>query len=263
MSAVIEQTTEIAERHETMPTIQSDAGLNPLVAAVLGGQDIDPEKLDKLLAVQERYEANQARKAYAAAMAGFREDAPDISKDSHVNYTSQKGTTDYRHASLGGTMSVINPILGKHGLNPSWTTTQNQGQITVTCRVTHAMGHFEETSLSAAADPSGGKNHVQAIGSTVSYLNRYTLYSICGLASSDQDDDGRGSEKEEIKKITDEQAMQIHSAIDENGLNKDKFIQWIKRSVKADSIEEINANGFPVVMTQIKRSIEKHNAANK
>jgi hypothetical protein len=165
--------------------------LNPLVQAVLSGADIDPEKLDKLLAVQERYEQGQAKKAYSEAMAAFRSEAPVIDRNARVNFTSSKGTTDYQHSTLGYSLSVINPILGKHGLNPSWRTEQlDGGLIRVTCRLTHAMGHYEETALQASPDQSGNKNNIQAIGSTVSYLERYTLFSICGLASGTEDDDG-------------------------------------------------------------------------
>jgi hypothetical protein len=42
------------------------------------------------------------------------------------------------------------------------------------------------------ADATGNKNPVQQIGSTVTYLQRYTLLAATGLATSDSDDDGRG-----------------------------------------------------------------------
>jgi hypothetical protein len=55
------------------------------------------------------------------------------------------------------------------------------------------MGHSEEGAvLEGAPDTSGSKNSIQAVGSTVSYLERYTLLAATGLAAKDQDDDGRG-----------------------------------------------------------------------
>jgi hypothetical protein len=47
--------------------------------------------------------------------------------------------------------------------------------------------------MEAAADISGSKNQIQAIGSAVTYLERYTLFASYGLASKDQDDDGKAS----------------------------------------------------------------------
>lgn len=47
--------------------------------------------------------------------------------------------------------------------------------------------------MSAEPDGSGSKNAVQAIGSTNTYLQRYTLFSVLGLASVDMDDDANGA----------------------------------------------------------------------
>ena len=191
---VVEETTKEMSTHSQHVDTQN---LNPLVSAVLNGQDIDPDKLEKLLAVQEKYEANQAKKAYTQAMSTFRLEAPSIKKNAYVEY----GTTSYSHSTLGYSLVAINPILGKHGLNPSWHHQQlDNGVIKVTCRLTHAMGHYEETSLQAMPDGSGGKNAIQAIGSTTSYLERYTLFGICGLASCDQDDDGAASGEKPVDK---------------------------------------------------------------
>jgi hypothetical protein len=46
--------------------------------------------------------------------------------------------------------------------------------------------------LRAGADQSGAKNSIQAIGSTISYLQRYTLKAALGLAAAN-DDDGKAS----------------------------------------------------------------------
>ena len=82
--------------------------------------------------------------------------------------------------------------MSEQGLTASWSTTQEANQVTVTCRITHVLGHYEETSLSSAHDNSGGKNAIQAIGSAITYLQRYTLLALTGLATKDQDNDGAG-----------------------------------------------------------------------
>jgi len=53
------------------------------------------------------------------------------------------------------------------------------------------MGHSESVTLQSATDDSGKKNNIQALGSAITYLQRYTLLSITGLATEDQDDDGK------------------------------------------------------------------------
>lgn len=65
--------------------------------------------------------------------------------------------------------------------------------IRVTCVLTHSRGHSERVWLQAARDDSGNKNSIQAVGSTVTYLQRYTLLAATGMAVQDQrDDDGAG-----------------------------------------------------------------------
>ena len=159
---------------------------------------IDAAGMATLLDAQLKYEANEARKAYAAAMAAFKEDPPQIIKDRTVGYQAKGGTVGYSHASLGNVTLCINKALSAHGLTASWETGQVDGKVRVTCHITHVLGHRESTFLDAAPDGSGSKNPIQAIGSTVTYLQRYTLLALTGLATYEQDDDGNGAGKQAI-----------------------------------------------------------------
>ena len=151
-----------------------------------------PELIEKMMGLQERFEANEARKAYHMAMSLFKHRPPDIGKDKSVSYTVPgKGTTSYKHASLANVTNKINSALSEHGLSAAWKTEQNNGNVTVTCTITHKQGHSENTSLTAAPDTTGSKNSIQAIGSTISYLERYTILALTGLATHDMDDDGK------------------------------------------------------------------------
>ena len=173
-----------------------------LQLAVEQGADID--KLEKLMALQEKWEANQARKAYVDDMAKFKENPPDIFKDKAVGYTNKDGTfTGYKHASIGNVTTSIVEGLAKHGFAHRWDTQQVEGgQINVTCIITHRLGHSEKTILSAFKDDSGKKNSIQQMSSTITYLQRYTLLAATGLATQDQeDDDGAAAEAQEQKPI--------------------------------------------------------------
>ena len=156
---------------------------NTIEYAISKGATI--EQLEKLLLIKERFDATEAKMSYHEAMTAFKKNPPDIKKDKTVSF----GQTRYNHASLANVTECINSELSKHGLSASWTTHQN-GQISVTCKITHVQGHSEETTLTAPADNSGSKNAIQAIGSAISYLQRYTLLSLTGLATSEMDDDG-------------------------------------------------------------------------
>lgn len=217
-------------------------------------QGAEPDKLAQMMELQERWEANNARKAYVAAINEFRSNPPDIYKDKKVSFDTQKGKTEYSHAKLDSVTKILGEALSKYGLSYAWKTEQGEGGVVkVTCIITHVLGHSESTSLQASPDQSGGKNNIQAVGSTVSYLERYTLLALTGMATKDMDDDGNSAG---IAKITQDQANEIHAKITDNKLDMDRFLKWLKTSLKCNSIEEINLNGYGVVINQINNSIK-------
>lgn len=163
--------------------------------AVSTGANLDV--ISKLMDLQERWEANQGRKAFDAAVSAAKGEIPPIFKDRQVGFESKRtgSSTSYRHESLGHIASVVDPILHKHGLSYRFRAEQGQAGITVTCVLSHRDGYSENTTLSAGADTSGQKNSIQAIGSTTTYLQRYTLKLALGLSTTDKDDDGEASEE--------------------------------------------------------------------
>lgn len=166
----------------------------PAVIARMLQSGIALAEMKGMLELQERWEANEARKAFVAAMANFKANPPTIEKDKSVGYTTKDGDfVGYKHASIGNVVGKIVAGLAQHGLSHRWDVQQDV-QIVVTCTVTHERGHSESVTMRAAKDDSGKKNAIQQIASTITYLQRYTLLAVTGLATNDQpDDDGRGS----------------------------------------------------------------------
>jgi hypothetical protein len=207
------------------------------------------EMMEKLLALQERYEANEARKAFDEAMAAAKAEIPTIVKNRAVDFTSQKGRTNYRHEDLGGIAKTIDPILGKHGLSYRFRThTAPNEPISVTCIVSHRLGHSEENTLSAGRDESGNKNSIQAIGSTITYLQRYTLKAALGLAASN-DDDGRDTSRDDGALITAEQRDQILEMIAETGGD----VARLCAHFQINALAELPVSQFPRVVAAVQR----------
>ena len=180
------------------------------------------EQMQQLFDLQLRYESNEARKAYNEAMSNFREECPTINRGRSVTHNNTK------FAGLAESIEAIRPVLSKYGLSHQWKTKQDAAQITVECTVTHRMGHSESTSLAASPDKSGGKNDIQAIGSTVSYLERYTLYAILGLSSREMDDDGKAAGGQKVDFITETQATDLLALIENVGADVAKFCTYYK-----------------------------------
>jgi hypothetical protein len=159
---------------------------------------VDTQQLTALMDLQERWERNEARKASVVAMNEFKKAAPEITKNKTVSFPIKDkqgnitGSNSYTHATLDQVCEAVIQKLSEHGVSHRWKTEQPNGKVRVTCILTHAMGHSEETSLEGPPDDSGYKNPVQAICSTVTYLERYTLLAAVGLAVAGSDDDGKG-----------------------------------------------------------------------
>lgn len=163
--------------------------------ALESGADLD--RLERLMELQLKWEANQARKAFVEAMSEFKLHPPTIYKDKHVEFRTDKGITAYDHATIGNVVEKVVAALAEHGFSHRWIPHRSEGgMISITCVITHKLGHSEETTLEAGLDQSGGKNNIQAMISTKSYLERHSLLAATGLATKDTpDDDGRGADE--------------------------------------------------------------------
>lgn len=209
------------------------AALMTLIERAALSADFDVGKLAQLLAVKEKWEATEARKAYVAAMAAFKANPPEILKAKHVAFQTSKGTTEYDHATLADVCTAATKGLALVGISHRWDVAQDAGKITVTCILTHEQGHSEKVQMTTLADDSGGKNSIQAIGSAVTYLQRYTLLSATGLAARDQDDDARAAGAP-VATITEAQAADLQALAEEVGADVKKFLAWLGVESLAD-----------------------------
>lgn len=160
--------------------------INPLQLlsqAVSAGCDVD--QLEKLMGLQERFKANEAKTSFFRAKSMFQAEKPELKKSKDVEF---KGRKQYSYAPLSEIQKALDPIISKYGLSYHFEQEMfDDGKIKVTCVVSHVDGHVEKTWLASDKDTSGSKNSIQSIGSTVSFLQRYTLKNAFGLSEGDDD----------------------------------------------------------------------------
>jgi hypothetical protein len=213
------------------------------------------EMYREAVSLYKELEGMAARKAFDNAMA----DAvfPIIKKNRAVDFTSAKGRTYYKHEDLAEVLRAVVPVLAANGLSHRFRVTSNVNEpVTVTCIISHRDGYFEETTLCAGKDDTGGKNMIQQVGSTLTYLQRMTLKAALGLAAS-EDDDGRASEATTESEtytpqpgsITQDQADQIRDALDAKGASRPAFLQWAKQK----RVEDIPAEHYAACIEAISK----------
>ena len=198
--------SELIEReHSQQTAVTVNQPMRLLELAISNNADVD--KLEKLMALQERWDAEQARKAYFGALADMQSELPVIRKLKTASFpTKNGGQMQYNFASLDDISEQIKPFLQKHGFSYRFEQDFTNGAILITCILTHKSGHSERCSMPGGADTSGNKNALQQAASTVTYLRRYTLTGALGIATADQDIDGRMAYNGEQNATAKEQA---------------------------------------------------------
>ncbi|OZI57633.1 ERF family protein [Bordetella genomosp. 4] len=194
-------TTEVIEapRHEVAveTAVPANSPMGMMLAAMQQGATLD--QVEKMMDLQERWEQREAEKAFNDALASFKSEAVEVIKRREVDFTSQKGRTNYKHAELSDVVEAVGPALSKHGFAWNWKTEQVGGLVRVTCILKHRQGHSDTVTLEASPDQSGNKNNIQAIASTVTYLQRHTLKAITGVSEKGDDNDGRGASNTDLR----------------------------------------------------------------
>lgn len=221
----------VPARHDGDPIIS-------MIERAARDPSVDMDKFDRLMAMKERVDKQNALRAFNEAVALAKGEFGPIAKNRSVDFTSQKGRTNYRHEDFAGVASVVDPVLSRHGLSYRFRSAQAGQKITVTCILSHRMGHSEECTLESGEDHSGNKNSTQAIGSAATYLQRYTLKLALGLASSHDDDARKASEP--VGFITDEQQASIRKLCDDTATEIVQFLTF----ANADNLAEIPARDY-------------------
>lgn len=250
------ETYEIQNRMPENVAIPPAIIANPTPEYLIQMGMIQGVDLQELMGLRRELKAEKAKSAYYEAMAEFKKNAPPIPKDSRVSYKTQKGKTEYDHASLGKVCEIITPPMAEQGLSFQWKQKNSGNKVSVTCIISHIDGHSESTTLESNDDQSGGKNAIQAICSTVTYLERYTLFALTGLAAMDQDDDGRGATAPPDY-ITEKEAKDLIDLIQNSGL-KEKTIFTFLGVDRASEV--IRGQKYEVTLERLKSRIAEQNA---
>jgi hypothetical protein len=109
--------------------------------------------------------------ALAAAFA----EVENATKNAKANYGM--------YVNLAGVLDEVRPVFGKHGVAVVQMPTVLEGRVVVETMLVHKSGEWIRGEVSAVvpkADP-------QSIGSAITYLRRYALAAVCGVAQEDDD----------------------------------------------------------------------------
>ena len=250
------ETTDVEKFDERHPAMQREPDSALMVAMQKG---YEPAFIEKMMELQERHEANEARKAYVVAMAAFKANPPEILKTNHVSYQNkQNQTVEWDHAVLGEIADAVIKTMSPCGLYHRWDMEQpDKDTVKTTCIITHELGHSEQTSMQGPPDTSGGKDTLKAVASTNTLLQRLTLLALTGLAAKGMDNEGGNMDP--VEYITEKQLSQIVDMANESGTDAGKFLKYM--GVK--SLEAIPAAQFDKAMKALGDKLKAKQAKDK
>jgi hypothetical protein len=238
---------ELVPAEEPKSTVASAGAPSDPILVMIANAARDPavdiEKFERLMSLRERVSLADARRSFYAALARAKGEFGPILKTRVVDYEhkSGDGRTNYKYEELADVGAVVDPVLSKHGLSYRHKSSQEGPKIKVTCILSHEDGYSEENSLEGVEDKSGQKNPNQAIASTVTYLQRYTLKEALGIGAG-RDDDAAGEPEDPIIDV--DELVEIETLIRDTESDLAKFLE----TIEAPSIAEMR-------MSQYKRAV--------
>jgi hypothetical protein len=155
-----------------------------------------------------------------------------------------------RYIDLNGIVAATRRALAKHGLTVTFQiNTQDDSSMVMTTTLFHTSGQW----LSCLSPLKPEKPGVQALGSAITYMKRYTYAAITGFVLGDDDDDGEEATQhedlQERKYLTQDQVAKLEEAIVDNAELKQKILD----AYAIKSFNNLYQDQFQKIMERIKK----------
>jgi hypothetical protein len=189
----------LVEQRATAPAVIPDPNVT-MFERLARDQSVDVDKLERLMAMQERIMAINRKAAFDAAYARMQPEIPVIDEHGRIEVQQKVRST---YAYLEDIHTVIKPICAQHGFamrhRTEWPE-DRKGIIRIVGILSHEQGHSEESVFEAPMDRSDYRTDIQSMGSTVSYGRRYTTMDLLNIATRKADNGGQNKPQKEQPK---------------------------------------------------------------
>ena len=115
--------------------------------------------------------------AISSAMAKAQHDVENASKNAKNPHFKSK------YADLAELLNTVRPVFSSHGLAIVQMPSFVDGVASVETLISHSSGEWISSICSAPVS----KQDAQGVGSAITYLRRYSLAAMCGIAQEDDD----------------------------------------------------------------------------
>jgi hypothetical protein len=206
-----------------------------------------PEELGKLMDLQERWEKNEATKAYGLAMTKFQSICHTVLKRRRASIRKD-GVEQYSYAfsSYDDVMAEVGPALAQCGLAVTFSTSSipdKPNLLRVMCTVRH--GIHEAVTEMLLPIPQMTVNDTQKFGAAVSYGKRYAVCAALNIVTTDRDDDAQAL----VDTIGEAQIVEIRQLLYAKAVGEVPFLKWLK----IEQIEDMNSRDYTYAVDYLRR----------
>ena len=156
----------------------------------------------------------------------------------------------YNYADLSSVLGLLRPLLRKHGLSIAQPVSGDAGSVSITTMLLHSSGQHISSTVTINIDVSNKKmNSLQAAGSTITYLRRYSLMSLIGLAATDDDGKAGGEHLDASRDDLKKSVMDCVLA----GTFSQENMQAALAHYKVKGIDDLSAQQLQAILTRINK----------
>lgn len=236
----------VVRKEDAAVAVSETTAIVSMIERAARDPNVDIDKMERLLAMQERVLSRGAEQEFNNAMAVAQAEMRPVAADSNNPQTRS------RYASYFALDKALREIYTKHGFALSFNTSEGAAEsyVRVVCVVSHRAGHSRTYHVDMPADGKGAKGgdvmtKTHATGAAVSYGSRYLLKMIFNVAIGEDDDDGNSATN--VAKLTGDQVGTLRTLIVESGADIQRFLAFMGVS----RLEDISASQFKRAATAL------------
>jgi hypothetical protein len=249
--------TEAAPVPRMLVDVKADPSPLALMAEAIA-KGHSPADLHALLDFAERVKKDMAAERFAAALAKFQAECPQILKEREVRRKSeggQQGGVMYRFASYDDIKKKVSPLQRECGIVTTFTAPKiENGTLMGTIRV-RVGAHCEETSLPIQIPKGINTNSAQDMIAATTYLRRILFCMALDIqVTDDLDDDGASlgdfvteAEEKELKDGI-EKCKQAGKPV-----NLPLFLEWLE----APSLDKVLRRKLDMALKELDRKLKE------
>ncbi len=241
-------------KKNTMKITAQDTGnqMLTLIEKVVANPDVDVNKLEKLLDIQIRMMEKQAEILYNQAMSKMQGELPIVH---HTGELRHKGKLISTYSKYEDIALVINPIMASNGFSISYDTEEIEKETYIIGILSHSEGHKKTRKIKLPIDTSGAKNPIQAMGSTITYGQRYLQKLLLNIVTTGEDTDGKPDIKEKDlteKELIESKQLEINVLVGKlSKESREPFLNEVK------TVKKITLDYLITLEERIKVAIEE------